>query len=230
MNAAEYWWVLSMSTGCLYALLASTEYQRSPLARIRIVKTWPLSLKQGVYCLYLPLLLALCALGLSDWLTEQSFTAWLLNLEEFGKLVGILLSLQAVYFLIHGRVFGTWVLLLISTLTLQLWLYYQALGIDFRSLGQVYAAALFVVLAAINCALLAIDEKIKLAFARPLAGLVPVIQWLFSTAAIPSNTVVGFDWVTLDTTLFPIGLMLLLVAAGYAGHPWFSRISPTTRI
>jgi len=229
MNAPEYWWVLSMSAGCIYALLANTEYQHSILERARVLKPYPQWVKLGIYYLSLPMLLALCALVLSDWLTEQSFPTWLLKLEEFGELVGILLSLQAVYFLMHDRVFGAWFLLAASTLTLQLWLYYQALGLDFQTLGQAYAGVLFLVLAAVSFTLHAIDTKFKLAFARPLAVLVLITQWVFSTAEVSANTIIGFDWLSLDTTIVPIGLMALLVLAGYVGQWWWSHSSRPER-
>ena len=229
MNAPEYWWALSMSLGCLYVLLADTDYQNSLLSRSPIGQAWPQWMKLGVYYLSLPLLLAMCSLSLSDWLTAQSFPAWLAKIEEFGKLVGILLSLQAVYFLAHGKVFGSWLLLVASTLTLQLWLYYQALGIDFRLLAQAYASALFIAVAAVSFALHAIDIKFKVAFARPLAVLVVIAQWLFSTASVSANSIAGFGWLTCNTTLMPIASMAILVFAGYAWKGWQSHSSRSAR-
>ena len=230
MNAPEYWWVLSMSAACLYGLFARVDYQHSMLFKPRLIQAWPHALKLAIHCLCVPVLLAICVLSLSDWLTEQSFALWLLTLEEYGKLIGILLSLQAVYFILHNSLVGSVALLVVSTLTLQLWLYYQALGIDFQTLAQVYAAAIFVVLAFINFLLHAIDQQIRDAIASPLACLVLVSQWIFSTSVIAPDSVIGFDWITLNTTLIPIGFMLLLVISGYMGQLWFSRYSKTARI
>lgn len=229
MNAPEYWWALSMSAGCLYALLASGDYQHSLLARSRVLQSWPHYLKLGIYTLWLPVLLGVCAVSLSEWLTEQSFAIWLANLQEFGKLVGILLSLQAVYFLFHGRVFGAWVLLVVSTLTLQLWLYYQSLGIEFRTLGLAFAALLFAFLAVINFALHKIDLPIRTALARPLAGFVLLIQWIFSATTVSARSVVEFDWLTFENTVVPVGLMFALILLGYIWQVWPGQTNKAVR-
>lgn len=215
---------------CLCGLFARAGYESSIVFKLRHTQAWPHALKLVIHSLTIPVLLLGCVLSFSDWLTYQSFAVWLLTLEEYGKLIGILLSLQAVHFVLHKRFVGSVVLLVASTLTLQLWLYYQALGIDFQRLGQGYAIAVFVIFSAVNYLLYAIDQQVKDAIAQPLACLVLVSQWAFSTSAISPGSAIGFEWITLNTTVIPLGPMVLLVLAGYIGQPWLSRRSRATRI
>ena len=229
MNAPQYWWLLSLSASCLYALLAASTYPESRWTGKRVLRNWPRWLRAGLFSIWLPILLALAAVGFSAWLTGQSFSRWLLTLEEFGKLPAILLSLQALGFLIHGYVLGTTLLLLCGTLSLQFWLYYQALGIDFNSLSLIYATAVFVVFTLFRFGMHVIDADIRMAFARPLAILVLTLQWAFTAKSATGRPVAGMDWVSPETTLAPIGLILLFVMVGYGWQEWIVPLGRSLR-
>ncbi|MCY4356230.1 MAG: hypothetical protein OXD01_01775 [Gammaproteobacteria bacterium] len=226
MSAPLHWWVLSLAVSCFYALLASTLYPR--WLGIRRLQHWPSWVKTGIYILYMPLLLALGAVGFSDWLTGQSVAYWSKVLSDFGKIMAIVLSLQALCFLFHGRVYGTFLLLMVSTMSLQLWLYYQALGIDFRNLGLIYAITVFMVVAGLRLFLHRPETEVRIMLARTLAILVLAMQWAFTANFISADPVQsGFAWVTLQTTLVPCGLMMLLVAIGYG---WQGRTAFAGRL
>ncbi|MCY4017425.1 MAG: hypothetical protein OXF82_09755, partial [Gammaproteobacteria bacterium] len=141
--------------------------------------------------------------------------AWLATLAFWSKPISVALSLQALGLLLHGRMYGAPLLLLPAALSLQLWLYYQALGIDFSRLGMIYAAALLLALPGLIFALARIGPARRLPAARFLACLLLILQWLHATDTSWAGYFQGYEWITLASAVQAPGILLTLIVAGY---------------
>ena len=216
MNETASWWSLSLLLACLCAWLAWPTRERSFFSTNALVSrhcpemaVWALRLA------LVPTILAAAALALSEWLTAQSVLVWLGMLEVMAAPVGVLLSLQAVGLLFHGRVYGGVLVLLPGALSLQHWLYYQALDVEFTRLGMMYALALLILLPGLIFSIGRIDIARRLPAARFLACLLLVLQWLYATDSRWTNFFQGYDWITLESAVLAPGLMFALIGAGY---------------
>ena len=216
MNEVASWWVLSLALGCLCALIAYPSHRQSFLGAHRLFRRLPRVLSYILYLTLVPSSLACLALGLSAWLTEQSVGGWLVSISGYSGAIGVVLSLQALCLLLHRRMYGTWVLLLLGALSFQLWLFYQALGIDFSLLGMLYGAALFISLTASIAIVERIDSHARWIVARFLAILLLVLQWLFATDSRTIVDFTGFSGLTPGMALLTPAAMLALAAAGFA--------------
>ena len=226
MNEVASWWVLNLALGCLCALFAYPSHRRSFLGAHRLCRRLPRTISYLLYLTLVPLSLACVALGLSAWLTEQSVPGWLESISGYARVIGVVLSLQALCLLLHRRMYGSWVLLLLGALSFQLWLFYQALGIDFSLLGMFYGAALFVFLTASIAIADRIDSHARLIVARFLAFLLLVLQWLFATGSRTIVDFAGLNGLTPSMALLTPALMLILSLAGFA---WQVIVDRTAR-
>lgn len=226
MNEVASWWVLNLALGCLCALFAYPSHRQSFLGAHRLFRRLPRTLSYFLYLTLVPLSLACIALSLSAWLTEQSVPGWLESISGYARAIGVVVSLQALCLLLHRRMYGSWILLLLGALSFQLWLFYQALGIDFSLLGMFYGAALFIVLTASIAIVDRIDLHARLIVARFLAFLLLVLQWLFATGSRTIVDFTGFNGLTPRIALLTPALMLVLTLAGFA---WQVLVDRTAR-
>ena len=216
MSEAASWWALSLGLGCCCALLAWPQRRQSFFGRNTLLLRYcPPPVAQVLAVALVPLVLAAAALGLSQWLSGQSLTAWLATLAFWSKPISVALSLQALGLLLHRRMYGAPLLLLPAALSLQLWLYYQALGIDFSRLGMIYAAALLLALPGLIFALARIDPARRLPAARFLACLLLILQWLHATDTSWAGYFQGYEWITLASAVQAPSILLTLIVAGY---------------
>ena len=217
MSEAASWWALSLGLGCCCALLAWPLRQQSFFGRNKLVQRYcPPPVALGLGLALIPATLACAALWLSQWLSGQSVTVWLATLEFWSRPIGVVLSLQALGLLLHGRMYGALLLLLPAALSLQLWLFYQALGIEFSRLGMLYAAALLLALPGLIFALGRIDLARRLPAARFLACLLLILQWLYATDTSWAGYFQGYEWITLESAVQAPGILLVLILIGYS--------------
>ena len=144
----------------------------------------------------------------------------------FAKPIGVILSLQALCLLLHRKMYGSWVLLLLGALSFQLWLFYQSLGIEFSHLGMFYGAALFILLTAATAIVDRINSNSRLIVARFFAFLLLVLQWLFATGSRTIAEFSGLEGLTPSMALLTPALMLTLTIAGFA---WQTLVYRTAR-
>lgn len=229
MNEVASWWVLNLALGCLCALFAYPSHRQSFPGAHRLFRRLPRTLSYLLYLTLVPLSLACIALSLSAWLTEQSVPGWLESIFGYARVIGVVISLQALCLLFHRRMYGSWVLLLLGALSFQLWLFYQALGIDFSLLGMFYGAALFVFLTASIAIVDRIDLHARLIVARFLAFLLLFLQWLFATGSRTIADFTGFNGLTPGIALLTPVLMLTLVLAGFAWQALVDRMARVGR-
>ncbi len=216
MNEVASWWTLSLALGCLCVLLAWPSPGQSIPGAGKLIRLLPERLPPVLYLTFVPLSLAATAMALSSWLTEQSVPVWLETISGYAGAIEVALSLQALCLLFHGKMYGGWVLLLLGSLSFQLWLFYQALGIDFVLLGTLYGAALFIFLAAAIAIIDRINRESRLAVARFLAFLLIVLQWLFTTGPRAIVELSGFHWLDSGTIYLTPLLMLVLISIGFS--------------
>ncbi len=225
MNEVASWWALSLVLGCLCALFAYPPHRQSFFGAHRYCRRLPRMLSRLLYLTVVPLSLAVVALALSGWLTEQSVPAWLAAISGYGKVIGVALSLQALCLLLHRRMYGSWILLATGALSFQLWLFYQALGVDFSLLGRLYGAALFIAFTAAIAAVGRVDPEARWAVARLLAFLLLALQWLFATGSGPAADFTGFDWLTPGMAVLTPSAMLALTLIGFSWQSFASRVA-----
>ena len=217
MSEAASWWALSLGLGCCCALLAWPPRWQSFFGRDALVRRYcPPPVALGLSLALVPATLACAALWLSQWLSGQSVTVWLATLELWSRPIGVALSLQALGLLLHGRMHGALLLLLPAALSLQLLLFYQALGIEFSRLGMLYAAALLLALPGLIFALGRINLARRLPAARFLACLLLILQWLYATDTSWADYFQGYEWITLASAVQAPGILLVLIIAGYS--------------
>ena len=226
MNEVASWWVLSLALGCLCALFAYPSHGQSFLGAHRQLRRLPRMLSYFLYLTLVPLSLACFALALTAWLIEQSVQDWLESMVAFAKPIGVILSLQAHCLLLHRKMYGSWVLLLLGALSFQLWLFYQSLGIEFSHLGMFYGAALFILLTAATAIVDRINSNSRLIVARFFAFLLLVLQWLFATGSRTIAEFSGLEGLTASMALLTPALMLTLTIAGFA---WQTLVYRTAR-
>ncbi len=237
MNEVAAWWMLSLLLCALCALLVWPPRGESffetgngaallrSIFRGEVVRGEIAGKMLAVAAT--PLGLAALALAASVWLSEQSIQIWLETLARYAPAVAVALSLQALCLLLHSRLIGAWLTLPLAALSLQLWLYYQALGIEFSLLGRFYAAALLLLVAAAIKVMRRIQPVPRLIPARFCALLLLVLQWLFTAGETVRVDPIGLAWLAESRIHLAPLLLVALVAAGAAWRMFGHRTMKT---